>query len=309
MRRAWARRSLERMVAAVKAWWLWSSALAAACMLCIGCSSTQPRTSAPQAAASNAAGVTDLLSDVRKRGTLLISTDADYEPLSFRSPDGSWHGFDIDVGRELARRLGVRAQFLDINFDVISGGNWNGRWDVNVDSMTITRDRQRVLYFTEPYYYIPASFVVNKASRAATIGDLTGKRIGVGVATTYQAYLEGHLDLTDENILIPAPQARALPYDTDQLALNDLALGDGVRLDAVLTSYPFARYQIKQGHPFRVLGSPVYYEEAAIATDKNSPLDPKRFYEAVNAAVDAMHKDGFLPRLSEKYFGVDLTHR
>ena len=285
------------------------SAIVVAFATCAACTSSSPSGSAPQENASAVAGVSDLLSEVRKRGKLLISTDANYEPLSFRTPEGVWRGFDIDVGREIARRLGVQPQFLDINFDVISGGNWNGRWDVNVDSMTITRDRQRVLYFTQPYYYIPAAFVVNKQSKVTTIDQLSGRRIGVGTATTYQAYLEGHLDLTNENILIPAPQARAIPYDTDQLALNDLALGDGVKLDGALTSYPFAAFQIKAGKPFRIVGTPVFYEDAAVAIDKSSPLDPKRFYQAVDAAVNAMHKDGTLTRLSLHYFGVDLTRR
>lgn len=285
------------------------SAVVVALALSLGCGTTQQRAGVPQVASSNASGVTDLLSEVRKRGKLLISTDANYQPLSFRTPDGRWSGFDIDVGREIARRLGVQPEFLDINFDVISGGNWNGRWDLNVDSMTITRDRQRVLYFSEPYYYVPATFVVNKQSKMSSIPELSGKRIGVGTATTYQAYLEGHLDLTDENILVPAPQARAIPYDTDELALRDLALGDGVRLDAALTAYPFAVFQIKTGRPFKLIGGPVYYEDAAVAIDKNSPLDPKSFYQAVEQAVSAMHKDGTLSRLSKRSFGTDLTHR
>jgi polar amino acid transport system substrate-binding protein len=271
-----------------------------------GCTQRQEQ-SQERVAPTNAAGVTDLLSEVRKRGKLLISTDGNYQPLSFKTSDGAWHGFDIDVGREIARRLGVQAEFLDINFDVITGGNWNGRWDLNVNSMTVTRDRQRVVYFTQPYYYIPASFIVYKNSSIKTVDGLAGKRIGVGTATTYQAYLEGHLTLTGENILTPAPAARAVPYATDQLGLQDLALGDGVRLDAVLTSLPFAEYQIRIGQPLKVLGHPVFYEDSAIAIDKNSPLDPKRFYQAVEQAVSDMHKDGTLSRLSRQNFGVDLT--
>lgn len=253
--------------------------------------------------------MSDLLSEIRKRGKLIIATDANYQPLSYRTSDGTWHGFDIEVGRELARRLGVEPQWLDINFDVVTGGNWNGRWDVHIDSMTITHDRQRVLYFSQPYYYVPAAFFINKNGTIASIDDLSGKRVGVGTATTYQAYLEGHLTLTGENILIPAPQARAVPYDTDQLALQDLALGEGVRLDAVLTSWPFVQWQIKNGQPFKQLGKPVFYEDSAIAIDKNSPLDPKSFYQAVEKAVEDMRKDGTLSRLSVQSFGVDLTHK
>ncbi len=260
-------------------------------------------------APTNPAGVTDLLSEIRKRGKLIVSTDANYEPLSYRTPDGSWHGFDTDVAREVARRLGVQAEFLDISWDAITGGSWNGRWDLNVNSMSITHDRQRVLYFTEPYYYIPGAFFVYKTSGFRSVEDLEGKRVGVGEATTYQAYLEGHLTLTGENILVPAPAARAVPYSTDQLALRDLALGDGVRLDAVLTSTPFALFQIKLGEPFRALGRPVFFEDAAIAIDKNSPLDPKSFYTAVEQAVADMHRDGTLTRLSKQYFGTDLSHK
>ncbi|HXN08022.1 MAG TPA: transporter substrate-binding domain-containing protein [Candidatus Acidoferrales bacterium] len=284
-------------------------AVAAALLLSLAGCTQQQGSSEKRVAPTNAAGVTDLLSEVRKRGKLIISTDANYQPLSYRTSDGAWRGFDIDVGREIARRLGVSPEFLDINFDVTTSGNWNGRWDLNIDSMTVTHDRQRVLYFTEPYYYIPAAFVVHKNNTLKSIEGLAGKRVGVGTATTYQAYLEGHLTLTGENILVPAPAARAIPYDTDQLALRDLALGDGVRLDAVLTSWPFAAFQIKSGQPFRELGQAVFYEEAAVAIDKNSPLDPKSFYQATEQAVEGMHKDGTLSRLSKQNFGADFTHK
>lgn len=289
----------------------WRAALMAAALLVLlcACSSTPGNNGAQRIAPSSGAGVTDLLSEVKKRGKLLISTDANYQPLSYKDADGSWHGFDIEVGRQIARRLGVQPEFLDINWDVITGGNWNGRWDLNVNSMTITRDRQRVLYFTQPYYYIPAQFVVYKTSPMRSIVELAGKRVGVGTATTYQAYLEGHLTLTGERILTPAPDARAVPYDTDALALKDLALGDGVRLDAALTSGPFVQYQINNGQPFRPLGQPVYYEDAAVAVDKNSPLDPKRFYQAVEQAIEAMHRDGTLSRLAKQTFGADLSHK
>lgn len=285
------------------------SCCVAALVLLLGLSACAQRTHGRAASPTFSPLATDLLSDVRKRGTLLIATDANYQPLSYRTPDGGWSGFDVDVGREIARRLGVQAQFLDLSWDVITGGGWNGRWDLNVGSMTITHDRQRVLYFTEPYYYIPAAFLVYKTSPYTKIAQLEGKRVGVGVSTTYQAYLDGHLTLTGENILVEAPAARAIPYQTDQLALQDLALGDGVRLDAVATSLPFASFQILHGQPFRQLGGPLFYEDAAVAIDKSSPFDPKRFYDAVQKAIVDMHKDGTLRRLSMQEFGADLTHK
>ncbi len=265
-------------------------------------------TAAPEATAATTAGGNDLLADVKKRGKLLIATDANYKPQSFKNSDGTWDGFDIAVGKEVAKRLGVEAEFLDISWDIITAGSWNGRFDMNAGSMTITSDRKKVLYFTGPYYYTPAAFAVHKDSKAASIDDLKGKKVGVGTATTYLDYLQGKLTLEGEQVLKPAPEGtEAKIYDTDQLALADLELGDGTRLDAVLTALPTIQDAIKDGKPFKVLSDPVYYEDLALAFDQKSPTDSKSLADAVTKIIDEMHKDGTLTKLSMKYYGIDLT--
>ncbi|MEN9260758.1 MAG: ABC transporter substrate-binding protein [Thermostichus sp. HHBFW_bins_43] len=251
----------------------------------------------------------DLLAQVKERGVLRVSTDANYRPQSYLNPDGTWEGFDVDVAREIASRLGVEAEFLDINFDVITAGSWNGRWDVNVGSMTVTAERQQALLFTIPYYYTPASFVVHETSTIADIPSLEGKRVGVGTATTYQAYLEGTLTLEGETIEVPAPRVDIRIYDTDSLALQDLALGDGVRLDAVLTALPTAENAIQEGLPLKTLGDPVYYEALAVALDRSSPANSESLQAEISTILEAMHADGTLTALSERYYGIDLTQK
>jgi polar amino acid transport system substrate-binding protein len=268
---------------------------------------TAPTAMAEATAAPAAAGG-DLLAEVKKRGKLLVATDANYKPQSFKNPDGSFEGFDIDVANEVAKRLGVEAEFIDVNFDLVTAGAWNGRWDMNAGSMTITPDRKKSLYFSGPYYYTPASFVVHKDSKAASIDDLKGKKVGVGAATTYLDYLQGKLTLEGETILKPAPEAiDAKIYDTDSLALTDLALGDGTRLDAALTALPTAEEAIKGGQPLKVLGDPVYYEDLGLAFDQKSALDSKGLADAVTKIIDDMHKDGTLTKLAAKYYSSDLT--
>jgi polar amino acid transport system substrate-binding protein len=268
----------------------------------------QPTTAAEQPTAAAAPAGGDLLADVKKRGKLLIATDANYKPQSFKNADGTWDGFDIAVGQEVAKRLGVEAEFQDISWDIITAGGWNGRFDMNAGSMTVTPDRKKVLYFTGPYYYTPAAFAVHKDSKAASIDDLKGKKVGVGAATTYLDYLQGKLTLEGEEILKPAPEGTEVKiYDTDQLALADLELGDGTRLDAVLTALPTIQDAIKDGKPFKVLGNPVYYEDLALAFDQKSPTDSKSLADAVTKILDEMHKDGTLTKLSMKYYGIDLT--
>jgi polar amino acid transport system substrate-binding protein len=261
----------------------------------------------PTAATGSTSSGDDLLAQVKQSGKLRISTDANYKPQSFKNPDGSWDGFDIAVGKEIAKRLGVEPEFMDINFDVITAGSWNDRWDINIGSMTVTAERAQKLLFTEPYYYTPASFAVHKDSDVSAIDGLQGKNVGVGSATTYQTYLQGNLQLEGEKILVPAPQVNVQIYDTDQLALQDLALGNGTRLDAVLTALPTIQDAIKGGQPFKVLGDPVYYEDLGVALDKSSSKSPESLRDAINKIIEEMHQDGTLTKLSNQYYGVDLT--
>ena len=274
-----------------------------------GTGGTQATTApgAQQSAAAGAASGGDLLAEVKQRGKLLIATDANYKPQSFKNPDGGWEGFDIDVGREIAKRLGVEAEFLDISFDVVTAGSWNNRWDVNIGSMTVTPERAQALLFTSPYYYTPAAFAVHQDSTLAAIADLKGKKVGVGSATTYLSYLQGALQLEGEQPTEPAPAVEPKIYDTDQLALQDLALGAGTRLDAVLTALPTIEDAAKGGQPFKVLGKPVYYEQLAVALDKKSSPSSQGLRDEISKIVDAMRADGTLTKLSNQYYGIDLT--
>lgn len=252
-------------------------------------------------------GEADLLSAVQERGTLLVATDSNYAPQSFKNPDDTWEGFDIDVAREIADRLGVEIEFLDISFDVVTAGSWNDRWDINVGSMTVTPERQESLLFTSPYYYTPAAFAVHADSTAASIDDLAGLTVGVGAATTYSDYLEGGLTLVGEEILTEAPTAEIQVYDTDLLAIQDLSLGDGARLDAALTALPTIQNAIDEGQPLKILGEPVYYEQLGVALDQSSSLDPQTLADEISRIVEDLRSDGTLTELSNQYYGVDIT--
>src|SRR5512143_2159745 len=120
----------------------------------------------------------DLLSDIKSRGYILVSTDPNYAPQSFLNTSGKrldntkcpsdalttaeMQGFDVDVAAELGKRLGVETCFATPNWDAITAGNWADKWDVSVGSMTITPERQKILSFTSAYYYTPAVVAVTK---------------------------------------------------------------------------------------------------------------------------------------------------
>ena len=265
-------------------------------------------TTALAVAAAPGAIAGDVLDKVMDEGVLVMSTDAEYPPQSFLNADNEFEGFDIDVGREIASRLGVEIEFVTPGWDIITGGNWGGRWDLSVGSMTPTAARKEVLDFPAIYYYTPASVAVHAENEdIESPGDASGLNIGVGVATTYEAYLNHDLVIDAEG----APSfdyviddAAITTYDTDQLALDDLALGDGVRLDAAITALPTILGAIDSGYPIKVVGDPVFLEPLSIAIDKGDAEWGAKLAEI----VEEMRADGTLSELSQKWYGADLTN-
>jgi polar amino acid transport system substrate-binding protein len=285
-----------------------------------------PATAAPTIAPATTAPTTapSKLDEIMKRGTLVISTDPAYPPQSqlvesaTRASDtkcasdqhtaNELSGFDIDTAVAIAKGLGVEACFVTPDWTLITGGNWSDRWDISVGSMTITPERMQVLYFSQPYYTTPAAFFVYKDNTTyKTPSDLSGKKIGACTGCTYDAYLQGTLQIPGEQIDFVVKNADFVGYDTDINALQDLALGDGVRLDAVLTAQPTGAGSIKDGLPLKQLGDPVFFEYLAAAFDKESTLDEAPFVNKVNEIIQQLHSDGTLLNLSQKYYETDLT--
>ena len=182
----------------------------------------------------------DLLAVVKERGTLVASTDPAYPPQSSRTPDGELEGFDIDVTNEIAKRLGVDVEYVTPAFNAIVSGGWSGRWDLSVGSVTITPERQKVLHFTPPYYYTPASIAIHSETTDIqdTENDLDGKKIGVCVECSYQFYLEKDLNIPGESPEYVIDDPVIETYETDTTAIQELAVGPGVRLDAVMSALP-----------------------------------------------------------------------
>ena len=147
----------------------------------------------PSEAASVAPIAGGLLDKVLKAGKLVVSTDPNYAPQSAQKPDGTFEGFDIDVATEIAKRLGVdRRAGRRPTGTVITAGGWSGRWDASVGSMTITSDRQKVLDFSDPYYYTPGPDGRQHGVRASRPSRAwPARRCASATATTYLDWLQG----------------------------------------------------------------------------------------------------------------------
>jgi polar amino acid transport system substrate-binding protein len=266
----------------------------------------------------------DKLGEIVDRGRLIVSTETAYPPQSELKPEATrtantkcasaeytanqLRGFDIDVAVELAKRLGVEPCFVTPTWTQVTSGNWGDRWDISVGSMVITPERMEVLYFTQPYASGAAVLFVHKDNRTFTQpSDLSGRKIGVCAGCAYEFYLERSLVVPGQKIDFVIKDAAIVGYDTDTSALEDLAVGDGTRLDAVLTDPDTGQNAIETGMPIKQLGDPVYYDYVAAAIDKKSSRDPVSFVRKVTEIIQQMHNDGTLLKLSQQYYGGDFT--
>ena len=268
----------------------------------------------------------DKLAEILARGTLIIATDADYAPqsklLDSSSPDpktkcnstqytaNQMTGFDVDVAAAIARRLGVEPCFVTPPWSQLVAGNWGDNWDVHVGSVAITYERMKALYFSQPYYATPSVLLVHKENNTYTKAeDLSGKKIGICVGCTFEAYLKGTLQIPGEKIEYRIKNAQAVGYENEEPAINDLALGDGVKLDAVLTILPLAQQAINNGKPVRILGDPLLFAYASATLDRSSRRDPIRLLNEITKIIRELHANAMLKQWSIKYQGIDLTQK
>jgi polar amino acid transport system substrate-binding protein len=283
--------------------------LLAGLLLLTACQSGSPSPSGGAAGTVCAGSVDGQLAQICEAGKLVAFTDPAYPPQSFLDEStGEYQGFDVDVSKEIAKRLGVAIEFTTPNFDEVVAGEWSGRWDVAVGSVTVTEDRKEVLDFTVPYYFTPAQMATFEESDVQSIDDFAGRSVCVGEATTYLDWMEGTLTLTAEaGDVTPPPDgivSTTLPTDID---CADSWRSGRTDFDGWISSITTVEGAIADGYPIRKVGDPIFFEPLAVCFDK-SVEDRASFVSAVDQIIRDMHSDGTLTSMSEQWFdGIDLT--
>ncbi|WP_158817474.1 transporter substrate-binding domain-containing protein [Methylocapsa sp. S129] len=247
-----------------------------------------------------------VLDRVTAAGALKVATDANWAPQSFMNDKNELDGFDVDVAKEIGKRMGVKVVFVTPGWDIITAGNWAGRWDMHAGSMTPTKKRAEIFDFPAVYYYTPAAVAVHNDSKATKLSDLDGKVVGATTTSTFEAY--ANQDLVLDAAGAPPFKYEFKPkvvksYSNSTTAFDDLRLGAGVRLDAVVSSQPSINDAKKAGYPIKQLGEPVFYEPLAVAVERGDP----EFKAKIADAVQGMKTDGTLSKLSVKWYGTDYT--
>lgn len=227
-----------------------------------------------------------------------------YPPFGFINDRNELAGFDIDVARALADRLGVRLKLSTPGWETIVAGRWRGRWDLCICSMSPTEERAKVLNFPVQYYSSPAVLVVHKDDqRIKSIADISGKRVGVGTGSSYENYL-------NKALVVPGSKPPAYPFQNvtvipgdETITFRNLALGPGVRLDAVVADLATAQANIAATHALKMVGGYLFHEPNMVATDKGDA----EWDLLIARTIQAMKTDGTLERISQQWFGIDIT--
>lgn len=247
------------------------------------------------------------LDRVMEKKAMVVATNSGWPPQSYLDDNNEMVGFDIDVSREIAKRLGVEVSFETPDWATLTGGRWQGRYDLGVGSVTPTKARAQVIDFVGIYYYSPYVYVVHKDNTAKSVADLNGKVIGVETATTSEDFINRRLEIDAPGL--PPIEYKLEPgevrtFADSMLPFDDLRLGDGVRLTAVIAPEQTAQNAIKNGYPVRILeGEYAFREPLVVIAEK---VDPE-WTAKVGGIIADMKKDGTLATLTTKWYGKDYS--
>ncbi len=232
----------------------------------------------------------DSLQRVMDADQFTVVGSGGYRPFNYIDENGDVIGFDVDVGAEIAERLGVELNYVTSDWDGLTEGLRNARYDAILGSMAITYDRLKVLNFSDPYYYSGAQLIVRSDSGITDPSGMDGKTIAVATGTTFVDDAE---DLGAEVAL----------YQDDNATMLELIEG---RVDGVITDRLVGlgvMGEIKGGDELMLCGELLRLEEMGIAFNKNDVT----LMNKVNEILADMFEDGTMKAISEKWHDTDIT--
>ncbi|EKS4342167.1 amino acid ABC transporter substrate-binding protein [Clostridium sporogenes] len=229
------------------------------------------------------------LEKIKEAGKITVGLDDSYPPMEFRDKENKLVGFDIDLGNEIGKKLGVKTEYTTTDFNGILLALNSGKFDVIISGLSITDKRKEAIDFSEPYVMGGQVIAVNKNNNTINkLSDLKDKTIGCQLGST------GDKAATEIKGLKEIKR-----YDKITEAFHELIAG---RIDAVIMDAQVGGYYIsKEKDKYKVLEETVSKEPMGIGFKK----EDKELKEAVQKALNELKEDGTLSKLSIKWFGFD----
>lgn len=234
------------------------------------------------------------LADVQAKGELVMGLDDSFPPMGFRDEDQNIVGFDVDVAKEVAAKLGVELKLQPIDWNSkeqeLSTGNVDCLWN----GFTKTEKREKEMNLSDPYMKNTQVVVVLAGSDINNIADLAGKVVDVQSGSSAELAIDNMPDFKDS--------VKELVAISDNVkAMMDLGIAgaDAVVMDEVVARY----YMEKDPGTYRLLDESLADEEYVIGFEKNA----QSLRDEVQKCLKELAEDGTLAEISTKWFGADIT--
>ncbi|HUH40542.1 MAG TPA: amino acid ABC transporter substrate-binding protein [Castellaniella sp.] len=244
----------------------------------------------PMSAPATAA--TDDLAAIQKAGTLRIGTEGTYAPFSYHNSSNELVGFDVDIGRAVAKQLGVKPDFIEGKWDGLIAGLNANRYDVVINQVGITPERQAKFDFSKPYISSKAVLIVRSDNdNIKNFDDIKGKRSANTLTSNFGKLAQQH-------------GAEVVPVQGFNEAISLLTTG---RVDATINDYlsflDFKKQQPQAAVKVVASDDSAEYSQSGVLMRK----DQTALREAIDQALAAIKTDGTYQAISERYFGVDVS--
>lgn len=235
----------------------------------------------------------DLLSQIQSKGEITIAMEGTWSPWTYHDESNALVGFDVEIGQYIADYLGVKAVFVEGEWDGLFAGMDSNRYDMVINGVDITEKRQEKYDFTDPYAYIHTVLVVrNDNEEIHSFDDLQGKKTANSIGSTYMELAESY-GATVEGV--------------DSLAETMQMVISG-RADATLNAEVSVADYLNE-HPDAAIKQVASTEDAnLVAIPLRKGDETATLRQAINDALSQMREDGTLQKLSMKYFGIDITN-
>ena len=234
------------------------------------------------------------LADLKSRGKFILGLDASFPPMGYVNDANEIVGYDIDLAKEVAKRMGVDFVAQPIDWDAKEMELKTGKIDCIWNGFTMTEERKAALSFTDAYLNNEQVVVVRNDSGIKNLSDMKGKLVGVQSGSSAQEAVDG-------NASFSSSIGKIVFFKDNVVALNDLDIGgiDGVVMDSVVANYSIAQ----TGKPFTVLSEPLSKEEYGIGFRK----EDVKLRDEVQKILKEMQADGTVTAIALKWFGTDLS--
>ena len=238
--------------------------------------------------------VDNSLEELKARGVFVLGLDASFPPLGFTDEDGNIVGYDIDLAKEVTKRLGVEFKAQPIDWDAKEMELATGKIDCIWNGFTMTPEREEALSFTKAYLSNDQVLIVKADSGVTTLADMAGKKVGLQNGSSAQAAVESNKEFA-------ASLKEQVYYKENLTALNDLIIGgvDGVVMDSVVAAYDIAQ----SNKPLVIVSEVLSKESYGVGFRKGDV----KLRDEVQKILEEMANDGTVAAISTKWFGSDIS--